>query len=156
MCVCVTRFRRRGPSKSGRPFDIELKREAKTGQQKIKKGSKDRSTQIREPDNTNPRAMPRIPIKINPCGQETHTTRRPENKKQKHHTATTRTHNSNKNKNETITTYTNQAVSRAGNPRRPNPDPILNGMCHPNYLYRFEASITRLLVLCAMWRPRCR
>ena len=38
-----------------------------------------------------------------------------------------------------------QAFSRSSNAQKRNPDPI--GMCHPNDLYRFEASITRLLVL---------
>ena len=82
--VCATRSRPCGPSKSGRPVNIESKREAKTGQHRIEKGHQDRSTQIQEPDNTNPRASPRTD-KNKPTRTENHTTRRPENKKKTRH-----------------------------------------------------------------------
>ena len=68
VCACVTRSRTGGPSKSGTSVNVELMRKAKTGQHKIKKGSRDRSTQVREPDKTNPRTPPRTG-KNGPCGQ---------------------------------------------------------------------------------------
>ena len=53
----------RGPSKLERLVNVELKREAKTSQHRMKKGSKDQSTQTQESKNTNSRASPRIPKK---------------------------------------------------------------------------------------------
>ena len=46
-----------------RLVNVELKREAKTSQHRMKKGSKDQSTQTQESKNTNSRASPRIPKK---------------------------------------------------------------------------------------------
>ena len=83
VCVCVTRSRPRGPSKSGRPVNIELIRKAKTGQHKIRKGSQDRSTQIQEPDNTNPRASPG-PVKITHADRDSHYTTTGKQKKNTH------------------------------------------------------------------------
>ena len=84
--ACVARSRPCERSKSGRPVNIDLKRKTKTGKHRIKKESQDRSTQIQEPDNTDPRASSTIPLKINPRGQELtlHSYRRTKNKKTGH------------------------------------------------------------------------
>ena len=106
MCVClcarapVTRSRPRGPSKSGRPVNTESMKKAKSSQHKIRKGSRDRSTQVREPDKTNPRASPRT-SENNPRGQRPtlQDDRKHRRTKKKYNTATARTQRQQKNEN---------------------------------------------------------